>query len=250
MKKILLSMAVVFAAGLFIGYQLGLISGPGFIDTKSSKPSSPPDFPESESPTGMAVVTLPAVDQNGKGVATELEVAITEGDGKILVNIINLLFWVDTQNSIRTAEGVAREITGMDMSGYDIRYSIASNASVVEGSSAGAAITIATVAAVKGVELNPDVMISGTIDSDGNIGPVGGILQKAEAAKEKGATVFLVPPGQSVDIQYEVKKECSNVGPFEYCSTDTVTTEINVSEEAGIDVVEVATISEALGYFI
>jgi PDZ domain-containing protein len=34
---------------------------------------------------------------------------------------------------------------------------------------------------------------TGTIDSDGNVGPIGGIQQKIQGARQSGATVFFVP---------------------------------------------------------
>ncbi len=35
--------------------------------------------------------------------------------------------------------------------------------------------------------------VTGTIDEDGNIGPVGGILEKAEAAAASGKTLLVLP---------------------------------------------------------
>ena len=37
------------------------------------------------------------------------------------------------------------------------------------------------------------IATTGTIDADGDVGPVGGVEQKAVAADEAGATLFLVP---------------------------------------------------------
>ena len=38
-----------------------------------------------------------------------------------------------------------------------------------------------------------DVAVTGTIDPAGNVGPVGGVAQKAAAAADEGAEIFLVP---------------------------------------------------------
>ena len=67
----------------------------------------------------------------------------------------------------------------MDLSEYDLVYTIKANATVIEGASAGAALAVATVAALTGKELNSSVMMTGTINHDGTIGPVGGIFEKA-----------------------------------------------------------------------
>ncbi|RLI98395.1 MAG: hypothetical protein DRO99_00805 [Candidatus Aenigmatarchaeota archaeon] len=62
-----------------------------------------------------ARVVVPAVDDNGVGVPTVLLVQVVPGSGKSLVNIDRLFFWVDTQNSIRTAMHVAENILGMNL---------------------------------------------------------------------------------------------------------------------------------------
>jgi len=78
-----------------------------------------------------------------------------------------------------------------------------SDVDVVDGPSAGAAITVAVIAAIRNQTLRRDVFISGTMNPDQTIGPVGGLNHKALAAAEKGATIFLVPKGQSVVTLYK-----------------------------------------------
>jgi len=106
-------------------------------------------------------IYVPAVDNEGKGVATVLKVGMKPGSGKVLVDINNILFWLDTQQSIQTAKKVAQEVTKVDLSKFDLVYSLEKiNATVVEGPSAGAALTIATIAVIEGKELNSKVMIT------------------------------------------------------------------------------------------
>src|SRR5439155_5404372 len=45
------------------------------------------------------------------------------------------------------------------------------------------------------------IATTGTIDLDGNVGPIGGIAEKAEAAKGAGATWFVVPQSEASDVQ-------------------------------------------------
>jgi len=195
-------------------------------------------------------IYVPAVDNEGKGVATILKVGIKPGNGKVLVDINSIIFWLDTQQSIQTAKKVAQEITKADLSKFDLIYSLENiNASVVEGPSAGAALTIATIAAIEGKELNPKVMITGTINPDGTIGPVGGIIPKAQAAKEVGATTFLVPEGQGTQVNYIPEEKCERVGYFTFCTTTYKKKIENVGKSVGIDVVEVKDIREAMKYF-
>jgi uncharacterized protein len=203
-----------------------------------------------ESNVSYASVMVPAVDQNGRGVATILDVQVVNGYGRTLTNIDKLLFWTDTQNSIRTASFVAENLTGINLSKYDIIYTIKANATVIEGSSAGAALTVATVAALLGKEVNTSVMMTGTINHDGTIGPVSEILAKAMASKAVGAKLLLVPLAQSTQITYESEKYCEQIGWSQICTIEQIPKRVDVSEQAGIDVEEVRTIEEALEYFL
>ena len=203
-----------------------------------------------ETNVSMASIKVPAVDDKGNGVATILVVQAVPGSGRTLVNIDKLLFWVDTQNSIRTARDVAQDITGLDISHYDLIYTILANATVIEGPSAGAALTIATIAALEGKNINQSVMMTGTINHDGTIGPVGGVLEKAKAAKSIGAELFLVPLSQSVQITYEAKKYCENIGWTQICQIEQIPKKVSIQDETSIPVKEVMTIKDALKYFL
>ncbi len=195
-------------------------------------------------------LNLPAVDDKGVGVVAKLKVQVIPGEGRVLTNVNNILFWVDTQYSIRTAEMVAQNITGMDLTKIDLIYTIDTNASIIEGQSAGAAMAIATVAAIENKTLPMNVMITGTVNPDGTIGPVGAILAKAKASKDSGAQVFLVPKGQGTQATYQPEKTCEQVGSLTFCKTEYKVDKVDISEDAGLEVSEVATIREALPYFI
>jgi uncharacterized protein len=198
----------------------------------------------------FATITVPAVDQDGNGVATDLDVQVVPGVGRTLVNVDKLIFWTDTQNSIRTAKSVAEEITNISLDNYDLIYTINANASVIEGPSAGASLTIATIAAIEKRQLNTSVMMTGTINHDGTIGPVGEIIAKAAAAKSIGAELFLVPLSQSAQVSYESKQYCEKMGFSQICTVEQIPSKVDVSEKTGIQVKEVKDIEEALKYFL
>jgi uncharacterized protein len=241
---------------LLLGIAVGAYAG-GFLSSEtityynqtSTMASFSPYTAFDESDISEATAFVPAVDQDGQGVTTLLSVHIVPGTRKALVDIDKLLFWTDTQNSIRVSRSVAENVTGEDLSYYDITYSINANASVIEGPSAGAAMTIATISALTDSVADRTVMITGTINHDGTIGPVGEILAKALAAKENGAETFLVPIGQSQQTVYENRENCQGVGMSRVCSIERIPGKVNVSDQAGIDVVEVRTIHDAMGYF-
>jgi uncharacterized protein len=193
---------------------------------------------------------VPAVDEDGNGVVTTLLVEAQPGQGRVLTDVNNLLFWVDTQYSIRTAQRVAQNITNVNVSNIDLIYAIETNASLIGGPSAGAALTVATVAALENKSLNQSVMITGTINPDGSIGAVGAVAEKAKASKDVGATLFLVPEGEGTEVNYKPIQRCEKIGPVLYCTTKYQTEEIDISESVDIMVKEVSTVNEALKYFI
>jgi uncharacterized protein len=141
-----------------------------------------------------------------RGVVMEADVELREGSGRVLVDTVPRI-GIDIQTSVRTAVRVAEEATGVQLSGTDVILTITSEqeTDVVDGPSAGAAITIAIIAAITDEDLNEGVYMTGTINSDGTIGPVGGIPEKATAAAESGARRFLVPEGQGTVIVYVPK---------------------------------------------
>jgi len=205
---------------------------------------------ENESSCNEVTLYVPAVDNQGNGVATKLIVEAHPGKGRVLVDVNQLLFWVDTQYSIQTAKKVAESITNMNLSKVDLIYAIETNASLIEGPSAGAALTIATIAALENKSINHSVMITGTINPDGSIGPVGGIVAKAKAAKDVGAKLFLVPEGQATQTTYKPIQKCEHIGGWTICQTEYKEEKVNVMTQSGITVREVSNIGEALKYFI
>lgn len=194
-------------------------------------------------------IYAPAVDNNGKGVLTKFRVQALPGSGRILVNINNLVYWTDTQNSIKIAKKVAEKFLKVNLSNIDLIYEIDANTTVVGGPSGGAALTLATIAAIKNITLRKDITITGTIEEDGSIGPVGGIEEKMEAAKEGGLKYFLVPIGEGKKVNYIPIKTCEKFEFIEFCRIEYKKEVEKIDKEFGINVIEVGNIEEAWKYF-
>jgi uncharacterized protein len=94
-----------------------------------------------------------------------------------------------------------------------VTYRFDIEGSFVGGPSAGAAMTIATIAAIENTSVRNDTAITGTVMPDGTIGRVGGILEKAEAAGERGLETFYVPEGQAIRIYYDRKIVEKEIAP-------------------------------------
>ena len=65
-----------------------------------------------------------------------------------------------------------------------------------QGSTAEAALAIGFLALLKGDPLITEITITGTLESDGTIGPVTQIAEKTSAAARAGYRILLVPRGQ------------------------------------------------------
>ena len=77
------------------------------------------------------------------------------------------------------------------------------NTGRVGGNSAGLALTLSILDLVTPGELTGGLRVAttGTIDIDGNVGPIGGIVQKVAAAEEAGIDLLLVPVTELADAR-------------------------------------------------
>ena len=126
-------------------------------------------------------LNVPAVTNlNGeyRGVSTSLKISVEPGDGHIYMETWPLSE-VDMQASARLAIQTASQTLNINPNKYDYHFSINSDSPIIGGPSAGGVMTVGVIAAIKNLSVNPDVMMTGMINPDGSIGPVGGIVHKA-----------------------------------------------------------------------
>ena len=210
---------------------------------------------------GEAEINLVAVktvyanffDVHYSGLTLKCTVEIVLGHGRVLVNTVPRI-GIDLQASAQTAVAVAERFTGKPLSRSDIIITIEAEEEVqiVDGPSAGAALTIAIIAAIQGEKLSDKVFITGTIMSDGSIGRVGGVAEKAEAAAAKGGEIFLVPKGQSVITVYKrVEKQIAPGLTMITWEPIQVSLRDYLSQKGyNMSVYEVDNIAEAYNYFV
>ncbi|MEM5799343.1 MAG: S16 family serine protease [Candidatus Aenigmatarchaeota archaeon] len=199
--------------------------------------------------TYTSTIKIIGVDKEGRGVEGNVTVEIQPGKGRILIDT-NPIQGIYTQDSEKKALKVAGDITKFDFSQYDVIFSIYTPfVTSVEGPSAGAAMTIAIIAAIKNKNVSQSFSITGTIEEDHSIGQVGEIFAKTKTAAESGVSVFLIPRGQAEQIQYVRKVRTPSPG-WRIETIEPV--KINIIQYAkenwGVNVYEVSTIEEALKY--
>ena len=94
--------------------------------------------------------------------------------------------------AVWNAVTVATLLTGKPLSGQ-FRAEVKG---YIDGPSAGALTTVGILSLLKGDSLKPDVTMTGTINPDGTVGPVGGIPEKLVGAGALGIKTVLIPAGQ------------------------------------------------------
>ena len=86
-------------------------------------------------------------------------------------------------------------------------FTIDFNLANVGGPSAGLMFSLAVVDKLTTGDLNDGKFVAGTgtITGDGKVGPIGGITHKMLAAREAGATIFLVPAENCAEARRPTK---------------------------------------------
>jgi len=183
--------------------------------------------------------------ENGdEGVLLTAKVIATNGTGHVFVDT-NPYTQVDLQGSARLAAMVASDVLGIDQRTYDFYYIIDISSPIIGGPSAGGALTVATIAAINKWTLKPDVVMTGMINPDESIGPVGGIPFKLEAAAARNATLFLIPQGQSI---VTIRKTVARTkGAFIISEEKEETVDVvEYGKKLNVEVKEVSTIQDAV----
>jgi uncharacterized protein len=123
--------------------------------------------------TTERTIPIVAVSSSGEGVVGNLTIKLIPGNNNVLINT-NPFLETDIQYSANKAVTVAKLRSNYDFDRdflFDFR---AGNAQLIGGESAGAAITIATIAALQNKTIRNDTIITGTINVDGTIGRIEG----------------------------------------------------------------------------
>lgn len=183
-------------------------------------------------------ISLLAVATDGsdsQGAVADLNLEIKSGKGRVFLETFPATK-ITTQISMRFAQQVACQELEMDCSDIDFFYTLKAVQGIVGGASAGAASSVLTAALLKNVKINKSVAITGTINSGGLIGPVGGLKEKIDAASKLAIKKVLIPEG--------TRTQTINNG-----SQTVVFDLVNYGNNYGIDVVEVASLNDALKFF-
>jgi uncharacterized protein len=186
----------------------------------------------------MRLLAVSETSEGEVGGIADLFLEIKEGSGRVFLETFPLTR-VDTQISTRFAKQIACDFADADCDNYDFFYTITADSPIIAGPSAGAAISVLTFSLIADVELDEDVAITGTINSGGIIGPVGGLNAKIYAAERVGLKKVLIPIGESIEQENRTLNQSMN---------ESFNLE-KLRKIRKIDIIEVPTLDDALFEF-
>lgn len=101
--------------------------------------------------------------------------------------------------SVENVLTVLKRFLMVDCSEYDIHLNFPGGIPI-DGPSAGTAIAVAIYSAVKNIPLSSDIAMTGEISIRGKVKPVGGVVEKVEAARLAGIKRVLIPRDNMQDL--------------------------------------------------
>ena len=163
---------------------------------------------------GSAYIYAPAVLTSvNKGSLTIFYLNVTTGNGNISISGPSSV-GSSTLQSAEEGAAYACSYLGLNKSDYNFYYTISDKNVSVSGPSGGLAFTLDAISALSHKPLLHDFTLTGTINLDGTVGPIGGIYDKVAAAKQHGLVFMLVPHvenGSMQDLIYYLAQQTFNI---------------------------------------
>ena len=183
----------------------------------------------------LKLLAVQEVGEEFQGSDADLFLEIREGSGRVFIDTYPITK-MDTQISTRFAKEIACKYYNLNCGKYDFIYTIKAKSNIIGGPSAGAATAALTTIAVLDLDYDREVAITGTINSGGIVGPVGGIKEKLQAASDVKLNKVLIAKGARLQKILPKPGNLSITGNV----TENVTEDavFNTSEIAELDVVE------------
>lgn len=149
---------------------------------------------------GSSKVVVPAVVGKDRGRLVTISVKVTNGTGNVYTEI-HPITGAYTQSSELSAVKAAFDYLNMSNSDCDVYFDVEGvSGAYVDGPSAGAAMALGLVSALTGREPRSDALVTGTINDEGVIGPIGGLIEKAKATRVLGYDYLLTSLDDPRDV--------------------------------------------------
>lgn len=189
----------------------------------------------------MKLLAVTETDYGYNGGIADLYLEIKPGSGRVFLETFPLTK-VDTQISTRFAKEIACDFADVDCDKFDFFYTITAESAIIAGPSAGAAISVLTFSLIKNIDFDENTAITGTINSGGLIGPVGGLKAKIDAANKSGLRKVLIPLGESLD----------SIGNENFSKNESANESFDINklkEQYPIEIKEISALDDAIFEF-
>nr|WP_051150581.1 Lon family ATP-dependent protease [Thermobrachium celere] len=138
------------------------------------------------------------------GSVLEIEAVVFKKDSPSGTVRFNDTAGTMAKDSVFNAATVIRQLTGEDLSYYDVHVNVIGGGNI-EGPSAGLAITLAILSAVENRPIRQDIAITGEISLTGGVKPVGGIPEKIYGALQGGIKNIIIPKENEKDVPLNIE---------------------------------------------
>jgi ATP-dependent Lon protease len=178
-------------------HTINVVKAPTLPDAERIQRVTLPNEPMVGEVIGLAV-------EGDHGVILHFEMQATKGTGRIVpLGSIQRVMRESIEAAAQYLKAKHDEfgISAEWRSNYDVAVLATFMGIPKEGPSAGAAITVGIVSALKGVPVRNDVAITGEITIMGKVLPVGGVQQKIRAAYDAGIKEVILPTDNLKEAQ-------------------------------------------------
>jgi uncharacterized protein len=173
---------------------------------------------------GLEGNTTPALVSVEENRTDRIRVGVLEGSALQLSGQWRTSVWLAALQASLTLD--------RPLSDWTVWVEAIRNGERFDGPSAGGLLTAGILAGMTGQKADPRFTMTGTINPDGTIGPVGGIPQKFQAAIRAGKTTLGYPMGQQTVWDMVTNREM----------------DVRALAQAGVHVVEIPDVEAAYGY--
>lgn len=149
-----------------------------------------------------------------------LELKLTGSQGDVMKESMNV---AKTLALNLIPDNILKNIISTENGKFGIHIHCPAGATPKDGPSAGAAITVAIVSLLCNIPVRNNVAITGEIDLNGNILPIGGLDFKVDGGKKAGVNTVLCPNKNKQDlIKIRNRKEPVETTDFKIETIDTI----------------------------
>ncbi len=110
------------------------------------------------------------------------------------------------KEAVENVSAIIKKHTGKDISTYDIHVQFLQTYEGVEGDSASISVATAVISALEEAPILQSVAMTGSLSVRGEVLPIGGVTQKAEAAISAGIAKIIIPKANFDDLALSPKQ--------------------------------------------